>query len=292
MVRCFCKYIGEPLNNLEEMPVERLPEPEMIMKNREDVLAYTEGGLSGRLSGVYGYHAATLPPLLPNRGLAIDLGCGSGINLFLLAEKLPNWEFHGIELSEGMLSIAKKLWAKLPSSIRRRIFFHKDDLTNPSSITSRSANLVSCFYTLHHLPNVKVLSEALKTVSRVVHPGGAIYLFDFSRPKNRLIESFWIKFTTRGYDPVLKEEFIQSLKASWKPDEIKGLLPDGTSLFSSGLHFLGYRPHENGQTLPLHSRLRLYFPISSVEPTTLFKGDESGKRSKLRSHTDISEVSR
>ncbi|HLB59346.1 MAG TPA: class I SAM-dependent methyltransferase, partial [Bdellovibrionota bacterium] len=237
-------------------------------------------GISGRLSKIYSFHSHLLPPLLPKKGVALDLGCGSGVNLLHLAHALPEWEFHGVELSETMLDLAKDLSNQSPQSVRKRIKLHQGDIRNCFNDSSYSFDLITCCYTLHHLPTIEDVRETLSTLERLSKPDGAIYLFDFSRPTLKIMEYFWGTVATIGYHPLLRQEFKQSLKASWHHADLKGLLPDGTSLYPSGLHFLAYRPHEKGRPLNIYSRLALYLPIRTVDSQVSFIRGLGGKKER------------
>ena len=103
---------------------------------------------------------------LPEMGLLIDVGCGSGETLAWFASRRPKWRWIGIDLAwEGLRA--------LPRMPRGR-GIRASALALP--VASSSADLVVCQDVLQHLPLNGGDLGALVEMRRVLKPGGLLFL--------------------------------------------------------------------------------------------------------------------
>lgn len=98
----------------------------------------------------------------------LDLGCGTGRFSFLFEELGPK-EVVGVDISEEMLEIGKKLAKEKKSVVK---FIH-GDVENISTIDSCSIDLIFSSTTLHY---IKDLNTVMKEIERILAPGGTCIL--------------------------------------------------------------------------------------------------------------------
>jgi SAM-dependent methyltransferase len=99
--------------------------------------------------------------LLTARGQAIDLGCGNGGFLRALSERLPDWEFRGLELDDRHLATLKTI----PNFVELR---HED-----VKAISGQFDFISMIHALEHFLDP---FETLRALRKNITPGGLIYI--------------------------------------------------------------------------------------------------------------------
>jgi SAM-dependent methyltransferase len=105
---------------------------------------------------------------LPARGgRAVDLGCGTGVQTQLLAERYD--EVLGIDLSAPMVEHARRHRG------RSNVDYRRADLRDVAPGLDGRFDLVFSAYTLHH---VVELDSALHRMRSLVRPGGRVLLVD------------------------------------------------------------------------------------------------------------------
>ena len=120
-------------------------------------------------------------PSEPEAPRCVDLACGTGDICRSLATRFPEAQITGIDLSDDMLAIARKLQTEesSPSTLDWRC----EDMGR-TSIESASVDIVTGGYALRNAPELDV---ALKEIERILKPGGHAAFLDFSKSPNRLI---------------------------------------------------------------------------------------------------------
>jgi SAM-dependent methyltransferase len=154
---------------------------------------------------------------LPPRGdRAVDLGCGTGVQTALLAERYG--EVLGVDLSAPMLEHARR---HRPHPAVR---WERRDLADVSPHEDGRFDLVFSAYTLHHVAGFE---SALHRIRSLVRPGGTVLLVDLvgepgatavgSPERDRLRAEAWRTF---GADlrrrPV--REAVELLRLQLDPD--------------------------------------------------------------------------
>lgn len=205
----------------------REAEPELIMDNIPAVEAYTEGGKdSGTLSGTYLYHLSKTCSLLSPNDRVLDLGCGSGILLSMIAQLNPQCQFLGVDLSLPMLEKAKKI------SNDKGLFnisFREEDICQLSTIKDNSIDVLCSSMALHHLPDLHHLNETFKQISRVLKPGGFLYINDFGKLKKEKSIDYFVSRSGLEQNSILAKDYYYSLKAAFSIEEFKKVVSDNLS---------------------------------------------------------------
>lgn len=109
---------------------------------------------------------------------ALDVATGTGDVAFSLRRRFPDTVIKGIDISEGMLDIARKKQEKLPANIATGITFEVGDSLN-MRFPDRSFSLVTVAYGVR---NFQHLEKGLKEMRRVLAPGGVICIIELSCP--------------------------------------------------------------------------------------------------------------
>jgi ubiquinone/menaquinone biosynthesis C-methylase UbiE len=103
---------------------------------------------------------------VPERSAILDIGCGTGNALLILADRHPT-RLAGIDISPGAIAVAAARLAGLGADLRVQ------DAEVGLPWPDRSFDVATMTATVHHFPHPeKVVSE----VSRVLKPGGRIVI--------------------------------------------------------------------------------------------------------------------
>lgn len=105
-----------------------------------------------------------------NRGLLLDLGCGTGTLSVLLAQ--AGYEVIGADISPDMLSVAQEK----AFAAGQDILFLCQDMTRLDLYGTLDA-AVCTLDALNHLPSRAAVEEALRRVALFLNPGG-VFIFD------------------------------------------------------------------------------------------------------------------
>jgi SAM-dependent methyltransferase len=118
------------------------------------------------------YHSYSLDPFLDrlaaDGGLAVDLGCGTGVVARALAAR--GWRVIAVDHSPEMLAIAARNAER--AGLGERIEFRRIDLLD-SDLPAGDAELVTCQGVLHHLADP---DAGVSAMARILKPGGSFYI--------------------------------------------------------------------------------------------------------------------
>lgn len=134
--------------------------------------------------------------LLPkDKALSIlDLATGTGDLAFHLHSRFPLAEIMGIDLSDGMLDVARgKLISYQPGQGREKISFIQGDCMNLENIKDSSQDLITIAYGVR---NFEHLRQGLREMARVLKPGGVVCIIELSQPRTphlRILYSLYSK---------------------------------------------------------------------------------------------------
>lgn len=166
--------------------------------------------------------------LVPKKVKILDLGCGSGAILLMLAQLRPDITLTGIDISNYALMQARKNEKEL--KIDREIYWLKGAIGKGPAPKIQYDYIIS-HYVAHHLSNLSLIfEEIINDLPR----GGQFYIRDFLRPKDGNEAVLQIGSTS---SPMLTESqymlHFSSLRASFSFEEVK----NAVSHYSNNLPF-------------------------------------------------------
>jgi SAM-dependent methyltransferase len=154
----------------------------MVMDDSRGVAEYDHAGATVQLP-MHQCSALALSALLPEGGVLLDLGCGSGRLLARLALGRPDAHLVGLDLSEPMLETGRQLLAH--EGLADRVELRTGDITNFDSELPQPLNVVSCSLAMHHLPNEDLAARCLEAIGRArERTACGVYIFDLARLRN------------------------------------------------------------------------------------------------------------
>jgi ubiquinone/menaquinone biosynthesis C-methylase UbiE len=234
----------------------RVPEPE-VMDDSGEVEAYSSAAAQAylnkiddtfvehavRLLRARGSRGETGGALRGERGNALDIGCGPGQIVLKLAQRLPGWQFTGVDRSPNMvrqaISARDEVAHRTSPGLAARVLFSVADgckLPFPDA----GFNLVLCNSVLHHLEQP---GRLFAEIARVTAADGAILLRDLQRP-SPLAYPLHVRWHGRHYSGLMYKLYCDSVRAAYTPQELAGLL--GASplrdarIFTIGRTHLGF----------------------------------------------------
>jgi SAM-dependent methyltransferase len=161
--------------------------------------------------------------VIRNCATVLDLGCGPATQLAQIAELNPDIRFLGVDLSEQMLASARDHVTSLGLT---NVEFAEDDISRLQSIESQSVDGVISTMALHHLPTMEHLRSCFEQLTRVLRPGGAVYLVDFGRLKS-LKSVLFFAYMNRDRQPhIFSLDYERSLRAAFLFEDFKTLAAD------------------------------------------------------------------
>lgn len=199
----------------------REPEPDLVMESEAQVSDYAEAGrIPGIMAAAYLFHTARLCQVISGCGRVLDLACGPATQLVQVAKLNPEISFVGVDLSETMLEAAKS-YASAEGCAN--VEFRQGDITSFDHIADGSVDGVISTMALHHLPTIDHLRGCFREISRVLRPGGALYLVDFGLLKSLRSLMFFVN-ENRPYQPAhFSRDFELSMKAAFLPEQLRSL---------------------------------------------------------------------
>ncbi|MBF6590791.1 MAG: methyltransferase [Ktedonobacterales bacterium] len=111
----------------------------------------------------------------------LDIGCGTGLLLAKLLDRLPQAAATGVEASDAMLARARVTLAAHPAVRLERAALGPGE-TAGLPFAPATFDLVTCTSVLHYLAEPVA---ALAGVRRLLAPGGQLVLLDYARPGPR-----------------------------------------------------------------------------------------------------------
>lgn len=204
-----------------ERTLPREPEPDLVMEDPEQVAAYDKAGrIDGQMASAYLFHSARISQVIHGCKEVVDLGCGPAIQLCQIAQLNPLISFHGVDLSSTMLENARENVAKLGLT---NVHFSQGDITELGFLPSASADGLISTMALHHLPTLDHLRRCFHEVHRILRPGGAVYLVDFSRFKRLNTVIFFAYLNARHQPHLFTLDYERSMRAAFEQAEFKAV---------------------------------------------------------------------
>ncbi len=122
----------------------------------------------------------------------MDVATGTGDLAIAMARKVENAQILGVDLSEEMLSEARKKIKRL--ELEKRITLEKGDAENLTMVASESVDAATVAFGVRNFENIE---RGLSEVYRTLRPGGKLVVLEFSMPKNRLVRWVYRQYAHR-----------------------------------------------------------------------------------------------
>jgi demethylmenaquinone methyltransferase/2-methoxy-6-polyprenyl-1,4-benzoquinol methylase len=180
---------------------------------------------------------ASLPKI--TAPVCVDLASGTGDVAFLLAERFPNGQIYGIDLTEEMVTLAER---------RNRfdtVSFDCRDMAE-TGFDNASIDIVTGSYALR---NAADLGKGLQEVNRILKPGGYAAFLDFSKSAKPVsqVSQYWLLKCWCGLwgallhaNPTIHAYIADSLKQFPTRENYYQLVrKSGFELISSQLFYFG-----------------------------------------------------
>ena len=156
----------------------------------------------------------------------LDLACGTGDFAIEVARQRPNAKVFGLDLSDGMLTIAAKKLAKSGGDAQSRTSFAVGDAADLSRFAGGEFDAATCAFGFRNFAD---RPRALAEVARVLKPGGVLVVLEFFRPKAgplAALTRLWLKATARAFARKHVEAYdylADSIGATASADEFAAL---------------------------------------------------------------------
>lgn len=150
----------------------------------------------------------------PSAEPVLDLGCGSADIGVRFCQTFSQTVVHGVDGSQEMLKYGRKAVARARVTDRVRLFhgyLPGARLPRPRYDCIISNSL------LHHLRDPLVLWKAIRKYGA---PGGRVFVMDLVRPGDLGEARGLVERHAGGESPVLRRDFLRSLLAAYRPDEV------------------------------------------------------------------------
>ena len=122
----------------------------------------------------------------------MDVATGTGDLAIAMARKVSEAHILGVDLSEEMLSEARKKIKRL--ELENRITLEKGDAENLTMVASESVDAATVAFGVRNFENIE---RGLSEIYRTLRPGGKLVVLEFSMPKNRLVRWVYRQYAHR-----------------------------------------------------------------------------------------------
>lgn len=190
--------------------MERVLEPELMEDERQSI-AYAKADFSTSNQLFVDGLNRDFPQRLRT---AVDIGCGPGDVMIRLARARPDLHITAIDGSAPMIALARD--AVTASGLADRITL-VDGQVPGVRLEAYSFDAVLSKDLLHHLPDPTVLWGE---IARLARPGAVVYVMDLVRPATREEAQKIVDRVASREDPILREDFFNSLCAAFTVDEL------------------------------------------------------------------------
>jgi ubiquinone/menaquinone biosynthesis C-methylase UbiE/protein-S-isoprenylcysteine O-methyltransferase Ste14 len=157
-------------------------------------------------------------------GTIVDVGCGPGYLVTLIAKRFPGLQVIGVDISAEIIETAARNVSML--ELNAQVSFRQGD-SQRLPFDNGAVDFVISTFSLHHWSEPE---QALREIQRVLQPGGQFLLFDLRRDAPRLFYRL-IKFAQTIVVPAALRrvnEPVGSVLASYTPTEVEAFIR-GTS---------------------------------------------------------------
>ncbi|MGC9561727.1 class I SAM-dependent methyltransferase [Brachymonas sp. M4Q-1] len=259
----------------------RTPETDLVMDAAATVEDYSSSGEEGgALFGLYLYNALQVSARLKLEDSVIDLGCGSGRLLNLIAQWNPRMKFTGVDLAPNMLSKAREQAVHRSLS---NVSYSEGDFSTLSRIDDHSADAVISSMAIHHLPDRESLARCFSAIKRVLKPGGTLYLMDFGRLRSLQAIEIFVAKVGKTEAASVTQDYRASLLAAYTPEDFS------SEIARTGLH--GVSLHRT-IIAPLVMIASTALPARGIEPSLLARYRDAVKNLSASRQIELQQMRR
>ena len=194
--------------------MDRILEPE-IMDGEAEATAYARADFSDSNEWFVEHLGRELGKHLTS---VVDIGCGPADVPVRIAKAHPSAHITAVDGSAEMLKIAQA--AVIGAGLQSRVHLHHGILPG-LALPEHSFTAILCKDMLHHLPDPQVLWSEAKRLAR---PGAVMVVMDLVRPDSPLAAREIVERVSANEDPILKEDFYNSLCAAFTIEEVRAQL--------------------------------------------------------------------
>lgn len=195
--------------------MQRIPEPE-LMDEVEQARAYAAADFSEPHQAFVEHFRQRFAHHNPKQ--VLDLGCGPADISIRFARAYPQCRLIGIDGAATMLALGRD--AVIASGLQSRVELLQVCL--PGSLPKAgSFDTVISNSLLHHLADPMVLWDTLKVNAS---ERSAVFIMDLVRPNSQAAAHGLVKQYASDEIEVLKHDFLHSLLAAYRPEEIDAQL--------------------------------------------------------------------
>ncbi len=204
--------------------MKRTPEPEELMDEADQALAYAEADFSESNELFLDLFSRLHPGEF--RGRMLDLGCGPADIPLRFARRYPDARIDAVDGAQAMLDLAAK--AVRAGGLEDRVRLHCQYL--PASGLAGDYDALVSNSLLHHLNDPLDLWRSIRDQGA---PGAHVLVMDLLRPGSpEAVDSLVARYAADAPD-VLRRDFRASLHAAYTLDEVR------EQLGACGLDHLG-----------------------------------------------------
>jgi ubiquinone/menaquinone biosynthesis C-methylase UbiE len=138
-------------------------------------------------------------------GRVLEIACGTGRIALALAD--DGFDVTGIDISEGMLTIARRKAATSSAAARDRLTLVHQDMAR-LDLDGRFGLAFIAFRSFQHLLTVELQRQTLTSIGRRLEPGGRLALHLFDPRLDLLIDTSSPPAGMSGTDPATGHRFI------------------------------------------------------------------------------------
>ena len=162
----------------------------------------------------------------PGRDRVLDLCCGPGHVTLCLQKYLNYKNLKGLDLSAGMIAAAQENLRQ--ENLGKNVSFALGDAAKLDHEPVKTFDLVSFTNAAHHFPDLNAVTSVIKQAERVVKSDGLIFISDLARLKSDVVTQKFVAFAGADYGDFMREDFLNSMRAAWLPEELASAVPDST----------------------------------------------------------------
>ena len=119
----------------------------------------------------------------------LDMATGTGDLAVMMARSIPEAHIKGVDLSEGMLDVARhKVTAR---GLDGRVVLDVGDAEH-LHVADASVDVATVAFGVRNFGD---LDAGLREMARTIKPGGKVVVLEFSRPRNRLFRALYEFYT-------------------------------------------------------------------------------------------------